>query len=264
MTATPNPEPKPGKPSDGTAPATHRVLAALALIAFAAVVYSAGSRAETQNPGLQQGIAAFKAGAYDVAAETLRPLAKANDPDAAWWLAQMYEGGLGVKKDMAKALAWYRTSAENGSVKAELRLGEIYFQGTETLQDFAKARKWLDRAANDGDARAERDLGTLYAKGWGTRRDPVWAYVWYELAARQGDHEAEGMRNDLLKSMKADMVGEAQTLTEKIAPDVLGQTIAKAASPATASHPAKSEAPTPAKDAGPKANAAQQGKSDQG
>jgi TPR repeat protein len=168
-------------------------------------------------------VAAFHAGAFDAALEKLKPLAEKNNAQAAYWLGQMYEDGLGVNKDADTAISWYRKSAEGGWTDASFRLGEIYLNGTEELQDFKKARKWLEQAARGGNARAQFDLGRLYANGWGGEKDPIQAYVWYEFAAKQGDYEAQRLRDALLKAMQENEIAEAQDLSEKMAPQVFGE-----------------------------------------
>jgi len=172
---------------------------------------------------VQKGVAAFKAGAFGAARIDLKPLAEKGNPQAAYWLGQMYDDGLGVKKDADTAIFWFRAAAKGGWPGAEFRLGEIYFNGTEELQDFKKARKWLEQAARNGYARAQIDLGRLYAKGWGGKKDPIQAYVWYEFAAKQGGYEAQRLRDELLKVMPPGDIAKAQDLTEKMAPKIFGQ-----------------------------------------
>ncbi len=205
-----------------TATATHILMILALLFALGMGTFTPGARASMQAPSVKDGISAFHAGAFNIAREELEPLAKSDNPQAAYWLGRMYEDGLGIKKDVDKAITFYRKAAEQGLQTAKLRLGEIYFHGTEKLQNFEEAHKWLELAAFDNDPLAQRDLGTLYANGWGTRKDPIWAYVWYEFAARQGDYEAQKLRDGLLKSMADHEVSEAQKLTQKIAPEVFG------------------------------------------
>lgn len=178
-----------------------------------------GSEEDTVNGG----IAALTAGNDDVALQILKPLAEADNAEAAFWLGDMYEDGLGVPNDIDTALRWYRKAAEGDWTAAETRLGEIYFNGTETVQDFAKAHKWLEQAAHAGDSMAQQYLGQLYANGWGVKRDPIWAYVWYEIAAREDNYEAQHLRDALIKTMSEGDIAEAQQLTTQIAPEVLHQ-----------------------------------------
>ena len=175
-----------------------------------------------ETAAVQKGVAAFEAGAFSTALGNLEPLAEKGNAQAAYWLGQMYDEGLGVKKNANTAITWFRKAAEGGWPDAKLRLGEIYFNGTDELQDFKKARKWLKQAALEGYARAQLDLGQLYAKGWGGKQDRVQAYVWYEFAAKQGNYEAQRSRDGLLKVMSDTEITAAQDLTEKMAPQIFG------------------------------------------
>ena len=49
-------------------------------------------------------------------------LAKNGDPAGQYYLAEMYEKGLGTPQDMQQALIWYKKSAELGNPKAEEKL----------------------------------------------------------------------------------------------------------------------------------------------
>jgi TPR repeat protein len=193
------------------------MLLLLCLITAATTVHAA-----PRSPGVQEGIAAYKSGAFAIALQRFEPLTKAGNPEAAYWMGRMYQDGLGVKKDVDKAVTYFKQAAKKGWRDADLRLGEIYFHGTDVIQNFALARKWLERAAYSGDPLAQRDVGKLYAEGWGVQKDPVWAYVWYEIASRLGDHEASRLRDSLLETMQSSQVAEAQKLVQKIAPEVLG------------------------------------------
>ncbi|MCT7377853.1 tetratricopeptide repeat protein [Chelativorans salis] len=181
------------------------------------------ARAGSEDDTVNGGIAALTAQNYDVALQILKPLAEADNAEAAFWLGDVYEEGLGVPKDVDTALTWYTKAAEGGWTAADSRLGQLYFNGTETLQDFAKAHKWLERAAHEGDSTAQQNLGELYANGWGVKKDPIWAYVWYEIAAREGNYEAAQLRDTLVKTMSEKDIAEAQILTPQVVSDVLHQ-----------------------------------------
>lgn len=215
---------KPGSPHGAARrPIEGSAILLLVLLFLGAMVIAPALHAQTRTSDVKAGVAAFDAGAFDVARQDLQPLAENGNAEAAFWLGRMYEDGLGVKKSVSTAVTWYTKAAKAGWVDAKVRLGEIYLNGTKELQDFKKARTWLESAAYDGDRRAERDLGRIYASGWGTDKDRVWAYVWYEMAARQGDDEAKRLRDALLKTMPADTIAEAQKLAQETAPTVFGE-----------------------------------------
>jgi TPR repeat protein len=82
----------------------------------------------------------------------------------------MRETGLGVPKDYRQAAAWYRKSAEQGNVNAQLSLGNLYFEGKHVPQDYEQALVWFRKAADNGNAPAQYNLGLMYYKGMEFRR----------------------------------------------------------------------------------------------
>ncbi|SNT70785.1 zinc-dependent peptidase [Psychrobacter sp. LV10R520-6] len=67
----------------------------------------------------------------------------------------MYEKGIGVQQDNAKAFEWYLKSANQGNAQAQSNLGAMYDQGIGVQQDYAEAFEWYTRSASQGDARAQ-------------------------------------------------------------------------------------------------------------
>jgi uncharacterized protein len=143
-------------------------------------------------------------------------LAEAGNARAQYWLADMYEFGYGVTKDIPEAMRWMEKAAQQGLSTAQGRLGEIYFAGQETVQDFKAARMWLQKAADQHNAVAERRLAQMEEQGLGGTRDPVGAYVLYEQAILDGDGYSVRLRDDLLKRMTPAQVTEAQALAKKL------------------------------------------------
>ncbi|MBI1173613.1 peptidase C14, caspase catalytic subunit p20 [bacterium] len=75
--------------------------------------------------------------------------ANAGAPDAEFELAKIYEQGLGVPPDPAKALELYKASAAQGFADAINDLGFLYFQGGLGLQpDQAKGIEYFRQAAD--------------------------------------------------------------------------------------------------------------------
>jgi uncharacterized protein len=143
-------------------------------------------------------------------------LAEAGNARAQYWLADMYEYGYGVKKDIPEAIKWMEKAAKQGLATAQGRLGEIYFAGQETVQDFKAARTWLQKAADAHNAVAERRLAQMEEEGLGGPEDKVRAYVLYEQAILDGDGYATRLRDKLLKHMSPAQVAEAQALAKKV------------------------------------------------
>lgn len=190
------------------------------LLMVGIAVFMTASLIHLANADVARGREALKDGDYHLAIAEFKAGAKKGDPEASYWLGDMFERGIGTQKDIQKALSWYRTSANGGWVKSKLGLGEIYLQGTENLQDFTQAHQWLEQAATDGEVDAMRDLGTMYAKGWGVQKDAIRAYIWFDYAASRGDQRSETLRDNLLKTMSDQEIAEAQRLADKEAPEV--------------------------------------------
>lgn len=72
------------------------------------------------------------------AVKELEKLAYAN-PEAAFYLASLYESGNGVPQDMSKAIEFYRIAAEMGYGKAQSYLGDIYYEGRGIGKDMVMA-----------------------------------------------------------------------------------------------------------------------------
>ena len=62
------------------------------------------------------------------------------------FLGRLYEDGLGVPRDGAKAMALYQDAADKGVASAQYRLGLGYNLGLGGLRDDAKAHFWLSKA----------------------------------------------------------------------------------------------------------------------
>ncbi|MGD0640104.1 MAG: tetratricopeptide repeat protein [Roseiarcus sp.] len=129
---------------------------------------------------------AFKNGDDAVALHLFELLADQNNATAQYWLAHMTELGLGVPKDIPKAISLYEKAAAQNSVPAQARLGEIYLNGDLVSPDYAKAFDLLGKAARQGDPRAAMLLGQMFRFGLGTVADPIESYAWSEVAVIEG------------------------------------------------------------------------------
>jgi len=72
---------------------------------------------------------------------------------------------MGVPKDYAKALEWYRKSVDQGGCVAQYKLGNCYETGECVPQDYAKAAEWYSKAAEQGLASAQKELDRLKRTG---------------------------------------------------------------------------------------------------
>lgn len=109
------------------------------------------------------------------------------DADAAWTLAELFRGDIGIPDDMEQAANWYRKAAELGHAEAAFDLGLLYTEGYGVERDTAEAARWFQQSADAGVARALYMLGTLYEQGVDGAPDLDAARAWYGQAAEAGD-----------------------------------------------------------------------------
>jgi hypothetical protein len=81
------------------------------------------------------------------ALQTLIPLAQKGDPQAQYELAGFYHYGYVGSNDFAKALKWYRASAQQGYADSMVGLSVMYLGGQGVAKDRREAFVWLNLAA---------------------------------------------------------------------------------------------------------------------
>ena len=125
-----------------------------------------------------QGTFERKSKKLEVKFKSLFKAASQGDVDAQFSLANYYENGIGISKDVDKALEWYKKAAEKGNADAQFTLGNYYCkrmrekEGTTTSLDLAEA---------------------LYYNGDMIDDNQRMAINWYQKAALQGHAEAKDM-----------------------------------------------------------------------
>lgn len=113
-------------------------------------------------------------------------------------LGRMYDRGLGVASDPARAVEYYRVAAAAGHVGAETNLAINAWLGRGMAADPALAFAWFGKAAAEGDPIALYNRGVMAEKGLGTTRDLDLAERVYRNAAARGSVEAQAALGRLL------------------------------------------------------------------
>jgi len=111
--------------------------------------------------------------------------------DAQAILAIMYENGDGVPQSYKIALEWYLKAAAQGNISAQNNVGRIYLNAWGVSQDFKEAMNWFMKAAAQGDAIAQANVGLIYFKGQNIPKDYQMARSWLLEAANQGYAKAQ-------------------------------------------------------------------------
>jgi len=214
--------------------------AAQAGIRFGDILVSLNGSPVTQVGELRQRLAALAPGTdADVELwrtaddgdflQTLRRLAEGGNAHVMFRLGRLYASGIGVARDDAEAVRWYKMGAAAGNLNATTalamaliegrgtnrdqpeglrllraaadkddhealhRLGVILGQGKLVAKDTAEAIRLLGKAAEGGHVPSMLDLAFLYNSAEGGFADPVKAAFWYKRAADLGN--SAGMVN---------------------------------------------------------------------
>lgn len=118
---------------------------------------------------------------YKRSREYFEQAAAQNDLLAYYYLAMIYEGGLGVPVDLLKAMEYYETSAPY-VVDSQRSLGVMYYHGhavnpARKYNDLITAHMWLNIASSNGDPKATefRDQITGEMEPWALEKATVLA-----------------------------------------------------------------------------------------
>jgi TPR repeat protein len=106
-----------------------------------------------------------------------------------------YMVGAGVEggeEDEDEAVVWHREAAAEGNVQAMVNLGYCLENGVGVVRDVGKALEWYRKTAEQrGSARAMLELGRCFQEGVGVEKNAGKALEWYGRAAAGGVEEAK-------------------------------------------------------------------------
>jgi len=113
-------------------------------------------------------------------------------------LGYFYHEGLGISKDLKRALNFFQLSASHGNEKAKKACLSLNQQTTTSQNgmeaykhgNFSKAMDLFTNEANRGDVNALFMLGNIYYKGKGTSVDYVKAIDYFQKAASKNHPSA--------------------------------------------------------------------------
>lgn len=84
---------------------------------------------------------------FDKCFEGHLPLAEKGYPLAECQIGYFYYDGLGIEKNLEKALYWTRRAAEHGDRDGQFNLAWFYEEAIGTEQDIEQAKYWYHQAA---------------------------------------------------------------------------------------------------------------------
>ncbi|MBD3664211.1 tetratricopeptide repeat protein [Sulfitobacter aestuariivivens] len=142
--------------------------------------------------------------------------AASGDLQAQLKVAQAYQYGLNVEKDVQEAIRWYEAAAAQESPLAMFELGSLVLdgiEGTDTSADAVAAERisiaWYRRAAQLGFAQAQSTLGLKYAFSNRIEKNPKAARMWIAAAKENGHKTTSVLVKRLERSMDRSEIGAA-------------------------------------------------------
>jgi hypothetical protein len=137
--------------------------------------------------GLKEGDEAMEKEDYKTALKEFTALANKGDAQAQFNLAAIYNQGLGVDENLAKAFTLFLKAAEQNHARAQFIVGQMYSIGRGVTANEQESIKWLQKSATQGFAQAQNELGNrLYDK-----KDFKESLIWYRKAAEQNNANAQ-------------------------------------------------------------------------
>ncbi|MEO1281813.1 MAG: tetratricopeptide repeat protein [Pseudomonadota bacterium] len=189
-------------------------LLALGILLVPVVWPAAIAKADTEQNRIRtemvdnlKAYAVYKMGMYEEAFTRWKALAEKGNAQGILNLANMYQAGKGVPKDLVKALAWYKKGGDQGDPQCLFNVAQAYSSGLGTEVDDAKAVIYLRQAAEAGSSQAQLRLAkSLQADG---KLDD--AMYWFQRAADKGEAEA--------RAVLAKATPESDTALDRTSPE---------------------------------------------
>jgi TPR repeat protein len=132
---------------------------------------------------------------YGTAFPLFTSASKHGHAESGYRAALCYEFGWGTKKDVSKAVQYYRQAASKNHPGAMTRLGRACLSGDLGLNKYREGLKWLKRATESADVQynaAPYHLALLYVTGYGDDifKDETYAAQLFTQAADLGHSES--------------------------------------------------------------------------
>ncbi|HJZ22945.1 MAG TPA: tetratricopeptide repeat protein, partial [Candidatus Babeliales bacterium] len=121
------------------------------------------------------------------AVECFRKAAEQSNAMAQYNLGLCYLNGDGIEKNSAKAAQWFEAAAQKNYTNAQIKFGCCCLEGIGTTKNENEAVKWFTKAAEKNDDLAQFYLGNCYEQGIGVEKNIATAIEWYTKAAEKND-----------------------------------------------------------------------------
>jgi TPR repeat protein len=101
-------------------------------------------------------------------------------------VGMMYRDAQGVEQDFREALQWFEKAAAQDDTQAMISVGFLYGNGQGVPRNYSEEMKWIRRAAEANDPAGQYDLGVMIMEGRQTPGFERESASWIDKAAQQG------------------------------------------------------------------------------
>ncbi|MGF1802175.1 hypothetical protein L4D11_16000 [Vibrio gigantis] len=158
---------------------------------------------------------------HAASSDEFSPESQPQDAGSQYQLAQAYELGTDVAKNIDDAFYWYSQSADNGNADAQFKLGEWYLAGTSVEQDNKQALEWFIKAALQGNKQAPLEVAKIYESSLEKELlQPLdAAQLWYESALKDNPQAEDGYNRILeaqFNQQRAKQISSIEQLNDNV------------------------------------------------
>lgn len=138
----------------------------------------------------QRAMAARINGDFAALFREMSALAEKGYAKAQFRMGWIYERGIGIPQDYARAREWYAKAMANGEASAIARMGLLYELGLGVEKNYDKAAEYYRHAIREDNAWGYAQMGYLYETGKGVPRDREQAAEHFRLGMEKGSYLA--------------------------------------------------------------------------
>jgi TPR repeat protein len=124
-------------------------------------------------------------------------------------LGLCYLYGHGVEVDYKEALRLLSIAMDKGASRAIVNLAHMYAEGLGVPKDLPKAIRFYEAVAK-AEVRAQLELGRMYSRGVGVPANPEVALRWYSAAAARDDGVDDSATAAFVGALTFDEIKEAK------------------------------------------------------
>lgn len=151
--------------------------------------------------------AKYKMAEYEAAKDIWLKLAEKDNTSALINLANLYEQGQGVERDLEVSVDYLTRAANLNDIRGQFQLGMAYEKGLGVERDLKQAAYWFEQAAKQGDEQSQFNLGVMLATNFGqglmtsSIEQRQQALMWLKKADSEGVEDAQEFI-DLLQTIQ--------------------------------------------------------------